>query len=137
LEYNMSLPAAQQRLLDGIADGLRRSEPKLAAMYGIFTRLCSSEAPPRREQLTAARGWRSRLGALDLHLARPARGGRRTLRRVLILSQVAIAFVLLSVLIGLNWHTPAGCGSPGQQHTVALARLGCPANASSGVMPGK
>jgi hypothetical protein len=56
---------------------------------------------------------------------------------VLIVSQVAIAFVLLSVLIGLNWHTPAGCRSPGQQHTVALARLGCPANASSGVLTGK
>ena len=44
----MSLPAAQQRILDGIADGLRRSEPKLAAMYAIFTRLCASEGPPRR-----------------------------------------------------------------------------------------
>jgi hypothetical protein len=49
----MSLPTAQQQVLDRIAEGLRRSEPKLAAMFAIFTRLSGSEAPPQRERLTA------------------------------------------------------------------------------------
>ncbi len=50
----MSLPAGQQRILDGIAEVLRANEPRLASMFAIFTRLSKDEPPPRREQLTVA-----------------------------------------------------------------------------------
>src|SRR5580704_1852525 len=95
LEYNMSLPAAQQRILDGIADGLRRSEPRLAAMYATFTRMCGSEGPPSREQL--ARGWaRRRAAAVGMWLrGKLTDQGRRARRRILIASQVAISLVLV------------------------------------------
>ena len=141
----MSLPAAQQRILDGIADGLRRSEPKLAAMFGIFTRLCSSETPPLREQLTGGAGWRLRIAALRprtsrLRQPRPRalrteRG--RTWRRLLIASQIAIALVLMTVLVGVGNHGTSGCGSSPRQRAVAQARSWCPAQALPPSLPGK
>jgi hypothetical protein len=47
----MSLPAAQQRVLDGMAEAMRASEPRLVSMFAMFTRLTTNEAAPGREQL--------------------------------------------------------------------------------------
>jgi hypothetical protein len=49
----MSLPAGQQRVLDGIAEMFRMTEPRLSAMFAIFTRLTKNEPRPRWEQLAA------------------------------------------------------------------------------------
>jgi hypothetical protein len=134
----MSLPAAQQRILDGIADGLRRGEPKLAAMYAIFTCLCSSEAPPLREQLTGDEGLRRWLAALRSHLHRSkTERGRWLRRRLLIASQVAIALVLLIVLAGLGSPGAVRCGPSSPRHTVKQARLWCGAQALTGDLLGK
>jgi hypothetical protein len=65
----MSLPACQERMLSGIADALRKGEPRLASIFAIFSRLTRDEALPRTEQLTpqpwlrrmlarAGRAWR-------------------------------------------------------------------------------
>jgi hypothetical protein len=113
----MSLPTVQQRSLDAIADGLRRSEPKLAAMYAIFPRLCSSEALPHREQLSGDRD-------------------RLTWRSALFASHVVMSFVLLLVLLGVSWHGSGACGSSAQR-TAAYVRLWCPAAAGPAVFPGK
>ena len=104
----MTLPARQQRTLDGIAESLRISEPRLTAMFGIFTRLTGTDQPPAREQL-AETGVLSRLAA-RCHRFPGIRieFGRRACRRALILGQVAIAFVLLAVLIGVS---PGHAGS--------------------------
>jgi hypothetical protein len=118
LENDVTLPAAQQRTLDRIADGLRGSEPKRAAMYAIFTRLCSSEALPRREQLDGSRG-------------------RRTWRRALLASQVAISLVLVSVLVGVSWRDSGVCGSASGQRGAAYMRLWCPTPAQTALFPGK
>lgn len=59
----MSLPAAQQRVLDGIAEGLQASEPRLFAMFAMFTRLTRNEPTPGREQLPQ-QNVRDRLAAL-------------------------------------------------------------------------
>ena len=114
----MSLPAAQQHTLDSIADRLRRSEPKLAAMYAIFTRLCSSEALPGREQLRASRE-------------------RLTWRSTLFACHVVISFVVLLVLVGISWHGSAGCGSASVQRAAAYGRLSCPTTAGPAAFPGK
>jgi len=53
----MSLPARQQRILDGIGDALRVSEPRLAAMFAIFS-ACTATSLSR-----AANDWRE-LGEL-------------------------------------------------------------------------
>lgn len=123
----MSLPAAQQRTLDRIADGLRRSEPKLAAMYGIFARLCSSEALPRREQLIESPRWRFWPGSLLERLGRA---------RLLIASQVAIGLVLVGLLAGLTSHGSADCGSSPHQ-AVAQVGLWCPTQGLTAGLVGK
>jgi hypothetical protein len=49
----MGLPARQRRRLDGIEDKLRRTDPRLAAMFAIFGRLAQDEDMPRIEELAA------------------------------------------------------------------------------------
>jgi len=106
----MSLPAGQQRVLDGMAERLRASEPRLATMYAIFTRLSKNEAPPWREQLRTSPAVLVWLSALARRC-----GGRRiswrgsTGKRILIVGPMAAVFVLLGVLMGLNSGTPANC----------------------------
>lgn len=56
----MSLPACQQRELDRIEESLHASEPRLASMFAMFTRLTRGEAPAATERLPSApRWWRS------------------------------------------------------------------------------
>lgn len=50
----MSLPACQQRVLDGMEDALRASEPHMVAMFSIFARLNRDE-PVGVERLTRKR----------------------------------------------------------------------------------
>lgn len=132
----MSLSAAQQRVLDGMANGLRRTEPRLAAMYAMFTRLSGSEGPPIRERLARRRRWPflAPLGAVMTGKL-PQRGRMR--RLVLIASHIAIAIVLLSVLTGLSWRSSAGCGQPGRQRLAAPTHMWCPTPAAAGEMVGK
>lgn len=133
----MSLSTAQQRVLDGIADGLRRTEPKLAAMYAMFTRLCGSEGLPIREQVTRRPAWPFFAAFVAVVTGRLAERGRRARRLILVASQIAIAIVLLSVLAGLSWRSSNGCGQPGRQRTAVPARLWCPASAAAYGMVGK
>jgi hypothetical protein len=125
----MSLPACQQRVLDGIAESLRATEPKLAAMFAIFTRLCRNEAPPLGEQLAARAGFRAWLAGL---IRRPA--GRRkhpatAWVRALIISQVTMALVLFAVLIGTVARAPGCANAPLARSAVVSGTLhaGCPA----------
>jgi hypothetical protein len=127
----MSLPAGQQRILDGIAETLRLTEPRLTVMFAIFTRLAKNEPPPRGEQISVRRRG-ALLGAPWQPLA-----WRRGLvwRRLLIISQVAIAVVALSALAYVTSHGAAGCGDMQQLHADAsyAPRLpACLAPGSSG-----
>ena len=60
----MSLPMSQQRILDRIEGILRDSDPRLTALFVIFTRLTRDEEMPRieelRARLTRIRAWISR-----------------------------------------------------------------------------
>jgi hypothetical protein len=115
----MSLPAGQQRILDGIAETLRLTEPRLTVMFAIFTRLASSEPPPCREQIPARR--RSALLAAPRRPLLAWRTGHRGLawRRLLIISQVAIAVVALLVLTLVTTHGAAGCDDLQRPHADA------------------
>jgi hypothetical protein len=137
LEYTMSLSTAQQRVLDGMADRLRRTEPKLAAMYAMFTRLCGAEGLPIRERLPTRRAWPFLAAFIAVLTGRLTRRGRRVRRLVLIATQVSVAVVLLSVLVGLSWRSPADCGQPGRQRAVAPTRLWCPTPVAAGGMVSK
>ncbi len=50
----MSLPAGQQALLNGVDRALEARDPRLAAMFAIFTKLTSDDGPPRTERLERA-----------------------------------------------------------------------------------
>ena len=97
----MSLPSAEQRILDGIAESLRVSEPRLDAMYATFARLTRNAPRPRRERLRS--GPAARLTAA----ARRVPGcqtpsGRRVWLRVMAVAQLAVALIVLVVLVGLS-----------------------------------
>jgi len=51
----MSLPARQQRMLDGIEVALRASEPRIASMFAIFTRLAENDRSALPERLPRLR----------------------------------------------------------------------------------
>jgi hypothetical protein len=49
----MGLPAAQQRVLERIEGRLAESDPRLAALFAVFSRLTRAETMPWAEQLRA------------------------------------------------------------------------------------
>lgn len=51
----MSLPARQQRALNGIETALRASEPQMTAMFTMFTRLVHNDGPALPERLSGSR----------------------------------------------------------------------------------
>jgi hypothetical protein len=141
----MSLPVAQQRILDGIADGLRASEPRLASMFAIFTNLTRHEARPSREDLSSPPRWLAWLGRLC-----PAAGGWlagvlrklviactgrwRFLRPVLALGSIG----LIGVMIAVNLRPISGCGVRADTPAAASQHVrgaGCSAQPGSASRP--
>jgi hypothetical protein len=53
----MTLPARQQRALTAIDEVLRRADPPLARMFGVFTELTAQEGMPAAETLPPGRWW--------------------------------------------------------------------------------
>ena len=106
----MSLPAAQQRVLDGMAEAMRASEPRMVAMFAIFTRLTSSEVAPGREQL-ACQTLRDRLADLIWCSADAVRRcWVRCRRPFLLLVQLAVSVALAGLLISMGGHG-GGCAT--------------------------
>jgi hypothetical protein len=103
----MSLPSSQQRILDRIDGMLRDSDPRLTAMFVIFTRLARDEEMPRMEELRTRlarlRAWMSRRTAPVRRLAGPP----SPRLRAILFFPAALAAMLCALLIG--------AGSPGAQ----------------------
>jgi hypothetical protein len=102
----MSLPSSQQRVLDRIESLLRDSDPRLTAMFVIFTRLVRDEEMPRLEEfrarLTRLRVWFSWRTARARRMARPSQR-----LRTILLFPAALVAMMCALLIG--------AGSPGAQ----------------------
>lgn len=137
LEYNLSLPVAQQRILDGMADRLRRTEPKLAGMYAVFTRLCLNDGLPRREQLSRGRGPRTFASLVARLPGRETARGRRAWRLTLVASQLAIAIVLVAVLVVVAIRPASSCGQTAPHRPAADARSWCQAQTAANGSIGK
>jgi hypothetical protein len=92
----VTLPAAQQRTLDVMEGALQASEPKLASMFSIFTRLNADEP----------------LGAEPLARPRPRRV--RWLRAgttiyAFVLVPVMFAMITIGAMVSSRAHTVATC----------------------------
>lgn len=125
----MSLPVGQQRVLDDIEGALQASEPRLASMYAIFTRLTKNETRPRREELSAAcirLGWLRCLSVRRVIRAMTPRNWG-PVPRAIVLAQIITVLAALGVLLGLTAHTVRGActGGLGVHPALTHTRAGC------------
>ena len=107
----MSLPARQQRMLNRIDRMLRDSDPRLVALFTIFTRLTWDEEIPRIEQVRARL---SRIGSWFARRVEPVR--RRTSRvprrvKAILVFPAALAAVACALLIGSSGPAAHRCAA--------------------------
>jgi hypothetical protein len=121
----MSLPASQRRILEKIEFALRRSDPRLAALFANFSRLNRGKRMPHVEQLRAR--------ALRLTGRLPGAGrspvsGRRVRLRAAFLLPAALVAVISAALVGAGFPGPAKCAAAKQRpSTAAVSQPGsCP-----------
>ncbi len=96
----MSLPASQQRVLDGMERALQASEPHMASMYAIFARLNEGTEPLGAEPL------KRRRRGLQLNIGQSGRG-----MYAMALIPVIFIMVVAGVLLGGSAHGLTTCGS--------------------------
>ena len=92
----MSLPASQQRVLDGMEGALQASEPQLVSMFAIFTRINADE-PVGAEPLARPRPRRLRW----------LRAGTTIYAFVLV--PVMFAMITIGALLSSRAHSVATC----------------------------
>ena len=107
----MSLPASQQRTLNRIDRMLRDSDPRLVALFAIFTRLTWDEEIPGIEQIRARL---TRIGGWFARRTEPVR--RRTPRvprrlKAILFFPAALAAVACALLIGSSGPAAHRCAA--------------------------
>jgi hypothetical protein len=102
----MSLPASQQRVLNRMEEALKSREPRLAAMYAMFTRLTTHEALPRREALDLAPWWSPRRW-----FPAPRHHSPLGPVRAVVIVSLAAAMVVAAVFVGMS-QSRGGCNTP-------------------------
>jgi hypothetical protein len=126
----MGLPASQRKILERIENALRGSDPRLAALFSIFTRLTYEEEMPRIEEIRAKAALfllriRYRLVAFGRWFGAPCRAKLRTA----LFFPVALACVAGAVLVGAGFPNASRCpstrGTVGTTLTTARYRF-CP-----------
>jgi hypothetical protein len=113
----MSLSARDQQALDGIADGLTASAPKLAAMLTTFTRLTSGEEMPANEAVT---------------VGRPNTCGVRGLRRLEFQRAMPVLWMLIAIAaLAIALAVSRSSSGDGCSTSWSVACGGSPASARS------
>lgn len=125
----MTLPARQRRMLDGIEGALQASEPRMASMFGIFTRLSEGDQAALPERLPRSR---LRIGA----------GFRSFLLLPVVFAMLITGVVLGGTARGSNCGGARVTGVSMNRVAAARARTACnrpslPAAQVSRVSPGK
>ena len=127
----MGLPASQRKILERIENALRGSDPRLAALFSIFTRLTCDEEMPRIEQIRAKAALFLIRIRYRLVGVRPLvrRTGRARLRTALFFP-VALAFVAGAVLVGAGFPNaepvPGGAGHGRHRADVSRSKICTP-----------
>ena|SRR5215510_10997719 len=107
----MSLPTGQQRVLERIEGKLAESDPRLASLFVIFTRLNLAEAMPWIEQLKA-RPVGDRLGRLGAWFRRLTRGPAARVRALILLPAALVAMACaLTIAFAFPGGTRAAQGA--------------------------
>jgi hypothetical protein len=107
----VSLPASQQRMLDRIDLMLRDSDPRLAALFSIFTRLTWDEEMPGIEEI------RARLARFGGWIARRTEPVRRRIPhpsdrvKAIVFFPVALAAVACALLVGSSGPAVHRCAA--------------------------
>ena len=107
----MSLPASQQRILDRIERKLWDSDPRLMALFSIFTRLTRDEEMPRIEEV------RARLARISGWIGRRTAPVRRRLPhpsdrvKAFIFFPAALVPVICALVIGASGPTVQRCAA--------------------------
>lgn len=125
----MTLPACQQRILDGMAGTLRAGDPRLASIFSIFTRLNRQEPMPLAEELPAdrLRALRGLPGLRGL-----SRAGRSVARlRAAVIVPVALAAIAGLLFLTSTAGSPRACG-PVRGTRVSARTLGRASMCASG-----
>jgi hypothetical protein len=118
----MSLPARQRRVLDRIETSLRRSDPRLVAMFAIFARLTHGEEIPRFEELRhrfVIMFLRARLLLRAMTSRRHRTRGRagagarrlRVRRPVALLFPAALLIMTITIVLVARFGSTPRCGS--------------------------
>jgi hypothetical protein len=106
----MGLPASQRKILERIENALRGSDPRLASLFSIFTRLTSDEEMPRIEQVRAkATLFLLRIRFRLVGFARWFAAPRRARLRTALFFPVALAIVASAVLVGAGFPSASRC----------------------------
>ncbi len=99
----MSLDAWEQQALDSIKDGLTGSDPDLAALLAVFTRLASDDDMPDREEIRpGSRRALRRLRRARWRAAFRRVGQRLGLQRAALLLWLLTTAALIAVALALN-----------------------------------
>jgi hypothetical protein len=115
----MSLPAAQQRVLDRIEGAMRASEPQLTSMYAIFARLNAGE-PVAAERLARKRMRWSQQG---------------TAMYAIVLVPVMFVALIVGALLGTGARSANACEASYSVGGISplTARPSCPAPGKAAV----
>jgi hypothetical protein len=108
----MGLPAHQRKILDRIESALRGSDPRLAALFSIFSRLNRDEEMPGIEQVRAraavfAGRIRYRLTVFARWFGAPARAKLRAA----LFFPVALAIVASAIVVGAGFPSANRCAA--------------------------
>ena len=105
------MPVSQQRILDGIENALEGGEPRLRAMFAIFTRLTRDEGAPRTEAL--------REQTTLLRRAWPAGGPAATVRAIIAVPLI-LGLMALFIFMAINGSGAQSC-RPGPAATRTMS----------------
>ena len=134
----MGLPAHQRKILERIESALRGSDPRLAALFSIFSRLNRDEEMPGIEQVRA----RAAIILARVHhrvasVARWFGAPARARLRAALFFPVALGIVASAILVGARFPSANRCAAPraaGTAHTTARANTCTPVIANPAVL---
>jgi hypothetical protein len=119
----MGLPGSQQRVLERIEGRIARSDPRLEALFAIFTRLSLAEAMPWIEQVKA-RPFRYYLTRLAAWFRRLVRRPATRARALVVVIPTALVAMALTIAFGFSGSQRPSHGTKTPVARELIARQG-------------